>query len=90
MAARSGARFHRRAPALLHLGRHGAAVLDGTSQADLDHLEVQECRRSEDSLELWHLPAEKCRAMDAVFAVARDENSWFWTAGQDEFIQRVG
>lgn len=45
---------------------------------------------SEDSLELWHLPAEKCRAMDAVFTVARDENSWFWTAGQDEFIQRVG
>lgn len=44
----------------------------------------------EDSLLLWHLPAEKGKAMDAIFAVASDAGSWFWTADSAEFKHRVG
>lgn len=44
----------------------------------------------EGSLALWHLPSEKERGLAEIYAAARDETSWFWTADRPDFSQRVG
>lgn len=44
---------------------------------------------SERNLTLWHLPAEKDRGFAAVYALAIDHESWFWTANDDDFIDKA-
>jgi hypothetical protein len=42
----------------------------------------------EAELALWHLPAEKERAFAVLYDLAVDPQSWFWRAGQREFLEK--
>ena len=44
---------------------------------------------SEKNLTLWHLPAEKDRGFASVYPLAIDHESWFWTATDDDFVERA-
>ena len=46
--------------------------------------------RSERSLLAWHLPAEKDRGFQHLYAPAVDRGSWFWKVEKAEYVDRVG
>jgi hypothetical protein len=45
-------------------------------------------RGDEQSLLLWHLPSEKERGFRRLLGPALDTASWFWNAGETEFVRR--
>lgn len=45
---------------------------------------------TENLLSLWHLPAEKERALVELYSLAVDPHSWFATASREKFIHQVG
>ncbi len=51
---------------------------------------VRTVNGTEASLTAWHLPSEKERGFRELFPIAKDRESWFWVAPQDEFIKRAG
>lgn len=44
----------------------------------------------EDTLLLWHLPAEKDRGFVGLAEAAADPLSWFWTVDRSEYVRRAG
>lgn len=44
----------------------------------------------EDSLTLWHLPAEKDRGFMTLFPDALNQSSWFWQGSRSEFVDKAG
>ncbi|MFC7305774.1 hypothetical protein ACFQVC_16290 [Streptomyces monticola] len=45
---------------------------------------------SEHTLPLWHLPAEKNRGFQTLYAAVVDRSSWFWSTRRAEFVARAG
>lgn len=65
------------------------ARLNGTVRRIWTTRTYRTSHRSDRAVPIWHLPAEKGRVFQALYRELLDDGSWFWTADDESWSNRV-